>query len=250
MDLIDSHLKINRHPWELSRAQCLEEIIKKHPDSFRYADIGAGDQFLTNKLSKYSKKEIYAVDCNYSSIKTSKRIIMVKDIGELEDESFDRIIIMDVLEHINNEQDLLKEVYNKMVNNGKLIITVPAFQFLFCSNDIFYKHYRRYHRKPLCNILRSIKLNINESFYFYTSLFILRFFQVLLSKFSSLFSIKAGIGNWKLKEHNIITFFLVLLLNIDFMVNRALSRIGVRLPGLSLCIICNKETELIQGVIK
>ena len=65
MDLTEKKIANgNRHPWELSRAHCMLNIIKKY--SLRTAvDIGAGDRFFTSKLSSFVSGALYAVDTGY-----------------------------------------------------------------------------------------------------------------------------------------------------------------------------------------
>ena len=51
-----------------------------------------------------------------------------------------------------------------------------------------------------------------------------------------------GVGGWKFKKNNIVTKLLTYVLNIDFAINRFLSIFGIILPGLSLCLICQKKS--------
>ncbi|MDD4604648.1 MAG: class I SAM-dependent methyltransferase, partial [Bacteroidales bacterium] len=72
--------------------------------------------------------------------------VLVKD-GEntgFEDGKFDLIIASDILEHIKNEEEALLEWYRILRPGGKLILFVPAFNFLWSSYDEFNFHYRRY----------------------------------------------------------------------------------------------------------
>ena len=54
------------------------------------------------------------------------------------------VILMDVLEHTFNDTEFLKEILKKTPQDSFLFITVPSFQFLFSSHDVYLKHYRRY----------------------------------------------------------------------------------------------------------
>ena len=94
----------NRHPWELSRAKCILDIIKKYPIC-TFVDIGAGDCFFISKLLPFFPGKLYAVDTGYSeSPNTIDGIHFFSDISELPNlVSGGGVILMDVLEHVYND---------------------------------------------------------------------------------------------------------------------------------------------------
>lgn len=65
------------------------------------------------------------------------------------DASFDTILYLDVLEHIENDRMELQQVVKFLKPNGHLIILAPAFPVLFSNFDRNIGHYRRYTRKSL-----------------------------------------------------------------------------------------------------
>jgi hypothetical protein len=66
MDLREKTANTNRHPWELSRADCVLSALKRYRLN-TICDIGAGDRFFTAKLLPFVKGEVYAVDTEYAS---------------------------------------------------------------------------------------------------------------------------------------------------------------------------------------
>ncbi|MDR2510260.1 MAG: hypothetical protein LBC77_06415 [Spirochaetaceae bacterium] len=83
MDLVERMIDDNRHPWELSRARCILNIVKKYKLS-EAADIGAGDRFFTKKLKGVVSGAVYAVDTGYSeNSETVDGILCLKDIAAL-----------------------------------------------------------------------------------------------------------------------------------------------------------------------
>lgn len=166
---------------------------------------------------------------------------MYKDISMLENNSMECIIMMDVLEHIQDDSAFLKLVLDKLMRNGILIVTVPAFESLFSSHDTYLKHYRRYNYVELRELLLSNNLHIVRSHYFYSTLFAARWLQLMLKKLKP-DEKNVGIGMWKYSEDNFITRVIELILNIDFNVNVTLNKLGIRLPGLSLLAVATKET--------
>jgi hypothetical protein len=67
------------------------------------------------------------------------------------DELYDAIIYMDVIEHIEKDHEELKLAASHLKKNGYLIILVPAHQWLFSPFDKAIGHYRRYTKKSLSN---------------------------------------------------------------------------------------------------
>lgn len=254
MDLREMTQNENRHPWELSRTKKLLHVFREfvpQKQIVKIADIGAGDRYFDRQLIKELTKEnisliVYAVDHEYDNyISNEQGIIMFKDIQMLKKNSMDCIIMMDVLEHIPEDNKFLKSVLDKLTENGILIVTVPAFQSLYSSHDTYLKHYRRYDYSRLQKLLLANKLQILRSHYFYTSLYMARWLQLKLMK-NKPEDKNVGIGMWKYSYRNCITKGIELILNIDFSANIFLNKQGIRLPGLSLLAIASKEVAGIK----
>jgi hypothetical protein len=247
MDLLEAEQAgAYRHPWELSRAKCITKIIQNRR-FVNAADIGAGDRFFTNKLLFLSSGAVYAVDTGYPEQETTiKNITCLKDISRLPKLAENSaIIMMDVLEHVLDDAAFLQIIASKFTQKGYLLITVPAFQFLFSAHDTYLKHHRRYSRKQLVNLLRNNGFLVKESHYFYTALFFLRFFLKPLDSLRKNSQSKElhTINKWPFAEKNFLTSCFELLLNIDFSICRFLAKLHLYLPGLSLLAICSKETS-------
>ncbi|OGC22593.1 hypothetical protein A3J90_06940 [candidate division WOR-1 bacterium RIFOXYC2_FULL_37_10] len=242
MDLIEKTDNPMRHPWELSRCQNILKLLKNNDKDAIYADIGSGDEFFTSKLPTITNGIVFAIDNKYENKKSEKDgIICLNDISLLENNSVDCLIMMDVLEHIEDEKSFLEIALGKLKSNGKLVITVPAMQFLFSSHDVFLKHYRRYSKKQLLMLLENNGILVENSYYFYSILFILKGIYCLLERIFMKNKKSTGIGLWRYNESSFITRSINIILNIDFSVNKILSRFSVFLPGLSILAICRKK---------
>ena len=75
----------------------------------------------------------------------------VNSLGE--EQLFDSIIYLDVLEHIRDDQEELIKVSQHLKTDGNLIILGPAHQWLFTPFDSAIGHYRRYNKPMLQGIL-------------------------------------------------------------------------------------------------
>jgi SAM-dependent methyltransferase len=243
MDLIEKTANLKRHPWELSRSNCIMKLLEGNDVNAVYGDIGAGDRFFAGQLLSITRGKVYAIDKLYENdMAIEDGVICLNDVGSLKLSSVDWFVMMDVIEHVEDADEFMDSIIKRLRPDGKILITVPAFQFLFSSHDIFLKHYRRYSRKSLGRLLTNNNLRIEKSYYFYTALFILRLISFILQKIGVINNKKiVGVGVWRFKEKAMISRVLFHILNLDYFINKFLTKFGVRLPGLSLLAICSRE---------
>jgi len=244
MDLVEKTKNINRHPWEISRADSVINVLADVPKDVIIADVGSGDQYFTTRLTEITMHSVFAVDKEYTKDQPSDpRIKCYSDIDSLLDNSIDYIFLMDVLEHIENDLDFLTILSKKLKVGGKIIITVPAWQILFSTHDKYLRHFRRYNSKQLRQLVSKANLKVVKNHYFYTSLIPARILSLILEK--SLLKDSdinhQGIGQWKYDVNNILTKSIYNILNLDFKINEILSKLKLRLPGLSLFAVVIKE---------
>jgi len=81
-------------------------------------------------------------------------------------ESCDSIIMVNVLEHIEDDRTALKECYRILRPGGHLLILVPALQFLFSKLDEMVGHYRRYERSDLEGKIQQTEFHMVELKFF------------------------------------------------------------------------------------
>ena len=86
----------------------------------------------------------------------------------ISDDSYDSLILVNVLEHIEDDTAALEGFRRILKPGGKLLLFVPALQFLYSDLDALVGHYRRYHRQDLDNLVRVAGFNIVKSHYFDT----------------------------------------------------------------------------------
>lgn len=81
------------------------------------------------------------------------------------------VLMMDVLEHVDDDVDLLRSYSRHLRADGRVLITVPAFRFLWSGHDEFLEHRRRYTRAMLERTVRDAGLEVVRSRYYYGLLF-------------------------------------------------------------------------------
>ena len=168
----------DKHWWFVGRRKIIESVLDKFykkPTSNKILEIGCGTGGNLPLLSKYGA--LTAIEQYDEAIEiAAKRNICPIHKGSLPDnlqlnDEFDLICMLDVLEHIEDDSGALNNLASQLNSNGMLLITVPAYRFLWSAHDEIHHHHRRYTRKELENIIVKSGLKIKYSTYFNTLLF-------------------------------------------------------------------------------
>ena len=117
--------------------------------------------------------------------KLSEEFKIRKDIADLFENDlsnikpgFDLILAMDVLEHIENDQDALNKWKTLLNPDGVILITVPAFNCLWSYHDEFLEHKRRYIKSTLLPVTKNSNLKplyLNYAFsYLFPVMYLMR----------------------------------------------------------------------------
>ncbi len=242
MDLKERSSNANRHPWELSRADMVLRLLPG-AGAERYADIGSGDLYFTNRLAETTSLPIYAVDSHYPADLSDARILVRREIAQVPGASVDCAILMDVLEHVDDEAELLEGAGRIVVPGGQLVITVPAHAFLWSEHDRFLEHRRRYGKRQLVGVLEGAGLHVTECFYFYCVPFVLRAVAVGSGRFRTSRQSSSSVSSWSYSSQHPFTRMARTMLNWDVRLLRRLSSLSMPIVGLSLCAICRTSAS-------
>jgi len=161
---IDEYQKLynleTKYWWHQGRQYIIDQLLRKYlPKSNKNVmilDLGCGTGVNFEILKKIGK--VMGVDASDEALKfCNKRgiIEVIKDNVEtlsLPDESYDIVTGFDILEHIDNDELALKNMYRVLKPGGIAFILSPAYQFLWSEHDEALHHKRRYllsemHRK-------------------------------------------------------------------------------------------------------
>lgn len=236
MDLIEVSENQNRHPWELSRIDCIFKEVKKLGDFNTVLDIGCGDGYFDERLLEEfdNIKSLYGVDIYLEKPYSSGKGCWTNSFDDISGKKFDIIFMMDVLEHIEDDKGFMKRVYNMLNDDGRIVFTVPAFMRLFSLHDEELKHFRRYDRHMLKDTLSGTGLKITDQSYFYFCLIILR----LLT-----WNKTENLSMWENDESSLKTKLVRSVLNCDYSILRFFSKFKIYIGGLSLLAIIEKEKD-------
>ena len=143
----------------------------------RILEVGAGignftELFLDRELIVPSDKHQSCVEYLKTRLNTSPNVKPFQlDLENpaadqnLSDFSFDTVICVNVLEHVQDDLRALSYMHSVLAPGGRLVLLVPAFQFLYGSVDRAIQHHRRYTRKDLIPKMRQTGFKIEKAFY-------------------------------------------------------------------------------------
>jgi ubiquinone/menaquinone biosynthesis C-methylase UbiE len=108
----------------------LKQIMPYIQDSSAILDVGCGKSAIFLKCIasriKYGVGIDFKVDEDTEIANIQTQRLMLDSVLPFADASFDVVTMLAVLEHIQNEQEILSEIYRVLVPNGRLILTVPS----------------------------------------------------------------------------------------------------------------------------
>ena len=228
-----------RHPWELSRADFVIRRLRGKVDPGRpVVDVGCGDAFMLARVCQaLGGLNGFGVDTAYRpevEVTPGPRVFSSLDSLPVEAGPAGVLLLMDVLEHVEEPVDLLRDlVARKLVDAQTVLwVTVPAWQFLFCRQDQWLGHYRRYRTGLLQEHLAAGGIETTESGYFFSSLVVIRALEVLAEKLGLRRTDGTGLVGWQ--GGPFLSSLLSGCLTFDALVCQQIARLtGLKIPGLT-----------------
>ncbi|MCH9673164.1 MAG: class I SAM-dependent methyltransferase [Gammaproteobacteria bacterium] len=168
--ILGEHLA--RHWYYVSKGRAMRDLIRGVQTS-EVLDVGAGSGVFSRQLLDAGVcKRALCVDPHYAEesdeIYAGGAIRFRHEAGPINQ---GLILMMDVLEHVEDDLALLRLYTDPMPIGAKLLISVPAFQFLWSEHDEFLEHFRRYKLAEVEQLVRNAGLRIGRSRYFFGALF-------------------------------------------------------------------------------
>lgn len=188
MDLKETHIlgsKISEHWYYRAKAKALAKMLAETKPS-KILDVGAGSGFFSRHLLAHTDaKEAWCIDTNYDTdsqqTEAGKPIRFLRELDHLD---ADLVMMMDVLEHVDDDVGLLNEYVRKVPVGARFLVSVPAFDFLWSEHDLFLDHRRRYTLARLQRVMTQTGLQIEQGAYYFGAVFPLAATLRLLEKLS------------------------------------------------------------------
>jgi len=154
--------------WHVTRLNITEKVIRNHfssPSDLNVIDYGCGTGgFLFELNNRLGFKSFLGVDASEQAILYARRYgdyyahVEPGDFSVFQ--NMDLVLLMDVLEHIDEDAVLLAKIMGSLKKDACIVISVPAHPFLFSSWDMSLNHYRRYTKKGVLKLVRHSGGNI------------------------------------------------------------------------------------------
>lgn len=170
----------DRHWWFLGRRAIVLAVARRLVEPRgrpRILDVGCGTGGMLAALAELG--DVYGIEAEARAVAAARRRVgeevrvrhgyIPDDLPE--GERFDLVTALDVIEHLEDPEAALVGVRRVLVPNGRLIVTVPAFPFLWSGHDEVNGHFRRYTRASLEAELTGAGFEIVHCTYFNSLLF-------------------------------------------------------------------------------
>ena len=175
MDLKETAIlgsNIEQHWYYRSKAKAMIRLLSGKSPSI-ILDVGAGSGFFSRKLLRDSQaKEAWCVDIGYDdesdSLESGKPVYFRRSVDTV---NADLVLLMDILEHLDDDIGLLKDYAAKVPHGTSFLISVPAFQFLWSGHDVFLEHRRRYRLHQIEDVVKKAGLTVKHSSYYFGAVF-------------------------------------------------------------------------------
>jgi len=167
------------HWWFRGRQDILLAEIGRLPlpKDCRILDLGCGTGQMLAPLSRFG--DVVGADSSPEAIAVARKRcdaelfqVELPVLGPLGRKRFDLVTMFDVLEHIDHDVETLVSVRKHLLSRGgRLMVSVPAFDFLWSGHDVVFHHRRRYTRRRLREALEKAGYRVDRITYFNTLLF-------------------------------------------------------------------------------
>lgn len=155
------------HWWFVGRRHFIEAALTQvqAPHPWRILDAGAGSGGNLEMLTRHGAVWAFETEPGAAAVARARGLGAVA-LGHLPDgipfgdEAFEVIGAFDVIEHLDDPVAALRALRQRLAPGGAIVITVPAYPWLWGPHDEVHQHRRRYTRATLCRDLEVAGLKV------------------------------------------------------------------------------------------
>jgi len=160
------------HWWWRARERVLLDVIRElTPKGVRHSilDVGCGDGLFFGALAPFGDVEGVEPDLTVLGERAVDGRIHVSPFDDRFEPGrrYSLILLLDVLEHLRDPAAALRRARELLEPQGRIVITVPAFRWLWSGHDVINEHLTRYTRASLGALADSADLELRSSRYFF-----------------------------------------------------------------------------------
>ncbi len=166
------------HWWFTARQKIVSDVLMQNialPSGAKVLDVGCGTGAI---LAMFSENfEAYGTDMSELAVDfchkrgLTNAYCCTLDTFPRPDLRFDLVTLLDVIEHIDDDGGILRQVYGLIKPDGHILVTVPAYEFLWSRHDDLNHHKRRYYKPQLRRLLEVSGFTVKKISYYNTLLF-------------------------------------------------------------------------------
>ena len=158
--------------WSVGRRALVNKLFRRYGNGAKepaILDIGCGAGTTLRELGNIGRA--YGMDVSTTALKycyqRGMNTALLGDASRLpyQDELFDFVISIDVMEHVEDDVGAIREMYRVAKAGATIVFTVPAFQFLWSRRDEQCHHHRRYRLAEVKEKTRAAGLEIVRASY-------------------------------------------------------------------------------------
>lgn len=227
--------------WFRSRNRLIVWALRYYfPDATSFMEVGCGTGYVLAGIKEAFPEmqlcgsEIYTAGLGFAATRADNALLFQMDAREIPfKDEFDVVGAFDVLEHIEEDERVLQQLYRAVIPGGGIVLTVPQHPFLWSQQDEAACHARRYRRHELKQKVEAAGFKVKMT----TSFVSLLLPFMLLSRLRGRVPEEYYDSMAELRLGPVMNSILDGIMNIE----RALTQWGVRFPaGGSLLLVAGK----------
>lgn len=167
------------HWWYVARRRILADLIAREvplPHDARILEIGCGTGHNFPMLQRFGTLDATELDGAARALASRRLGRAVGDaslpgLAGVPDGAYHLVALLDVLEHVDGDRAALESIATKLAPGGRILITVPAYQWMWSAHDVAHHHKRRYAKSALRRVIGEAGLEACRIGYFNSLLF-------------------------------------------------------------------------------
>lgn len=178
MDLIESGVRDPiKHWYYAHKFWFIRNSSSWNNDNLKsLVDIGAGSALFSKELLRLNLvSKVVAVDVGYKAKRETSSGISYCRTSDYS--GFTHFLLTDILEHVEKDKEFLADIVSQADRDSAFIITVPALMSLWSGHDVFLRHYRRYTKNELRQLVEESGLSVISVRYTYSTVFPVAYIQ-------------------------------------------------------------------------
>lgn len=141
-------------------------LIRKYAVGSQVLDHGAGAGTFAVPINDGAMNVLcMEPDSDLRTALAQSGLDVAASLADISNGTIDYAYTLNVLEHIKDDHEAIRDLYRCLKPGGRLLVYVPAFQILYSQMDDHVGHFRRYRRKPLRRLLQAVGFDVSKAFY-------------------------------------------------------------------------------------